>query len=252
MTRNGYNQCICCVPVKGYFNDQALEAYELLVADSKGFDFSEGESTYDFTRCVRPDGSAYGTGGKCRQGTESGPAPEPVKKAKDVIQEGIKGSSPSRLKQMAKESGSNSVRGDLTVTPEGKYILKGKKVTLNEAIMYLGKLNKAEEKQTAPEKPKRQLATKEQAQAAWKAAADNFKKAEAAYKAAVKAGGRNPDAETQKKIRQLGAAADKAENLNMKAMDAFDRASKRNARSKMSPSQRREERKWDQFKKEHG
>jgi hypothetical protein len=26
--------------------------------------------TYDFTRCERPDGSAYGTGGKCRQGSE--------------------------------------------------------------------------------------------------------------------------------------------------------------------------------------
>ncbi len=139
--------------MKGYFNDQALEAYEFLVAEAKGFDFSEGGSTYDFTRCVRPDGSAYGTGGKCRQGTESGPAPEQVKKAKDVIQEGIKGSSPARLKQLAKESGSNSVRGDLTVTPEGKYILKGKKVTLNDAIMYLGKLNKAESKASKPKTP---------------------------------------------------------------------------------------------------
>lgn len=27
-------------------------------------------SSYDFTRCVRPDGSAYGTGGKCKKGKE--------------------------------------------------------------------------------------------------------------------------------------------------------------------------------------
>ena len=26
--------------------------------------------SYDFTRCVRPDGTAYGTGGKCKKGTE--------------------------------------------------------------------------------------------------------------------------------------------------------------------------------------
>jgi len=32
-------------------------------------DFSEAE-VYDFTRCVRPDGTAYGTVGKCRSGTE--------------------------------------------------------------------------------------------------------------------------------------------------------------------------------------
>jgi len=28
------------------------------------------DGTYDFTRCERPNGSHYGTGGKCRQGTE--------------------------------------------------------------------------------------------------------------------------------------------------------------------------------------
>jgi len=34
-------------------------------------DFFEGKSEYyDFTRCVRPDGSAYGTAGKCRKGVE--------------------------------------------------------------------------------------------------------------------------------------------------------------------------------------
>jgi hypothetical protein len=40
-------------------------------------DFSEsmGEGEFDFTRCVRPDGSAYGTRGKCKKGTEGGPAP---------------------------------------------------------------------------------------------------------------------------------------------------------------------------------
>ena len=35
---------------------------------ARGENFSE--LPYDFTRCVRPDGSAYGTKGKCRKGTE--------------------------------------------------------------------------------------------------------------------------------------------------------------------------------------
>ena len=52
---------------------------------SEGFSFSEDYGSkypfieeavntllgsYDFTRCVKPDGSAYGTAGQCRKGTE--------------------------------------------------------------------------------------------------------------------------------------------------------------------------------------
>jgi hypothetical protein len=34
--------------------------------------FSEAalKDFYDFTRCVRPNGTVYGTGGKCRKGVE--------------------------------------------------------------------------------------------------------------------------------------------------------------------------------------
>lgn len=56
----------------GGFTEEALEAYLKALADQTGIDFSEGD-TYDFTRCVRPDGSSYGTGGKCRKGAEAGP-----------------------------------------------------------------------------------------------------------------------------------------------------------------------------------
>ena len=35
-----------------------------MVSESQGSDFSEGE-TYDFTRCMRPDGTSFGTKGKC-------------------------------------------------------------------------------------------------------------------------------------------------------------------------------------------
>ena len=55
--------------MKGLFSEEALRAYSKLAAEKQGLDFAEGGS-YDFTRCVRPDGSAYGTGGRCRKGTE--------------------------------------------------------------------------------------------------------------------------------------------------------------------------------------
>lgn len=53
----------------GGFTAEALEAYQKALAEQEGTDFAEGDS-YDFTTCIRPDGSAYGTGGKCRKGTE--------------------------------------------------------------------------------------------------------------------------------------------------------------------------------------
>ena len=34
---------------------------------SKGVEFSEGD-TYDFARCIMPDGSIYGTKGQCKLG----------------------------------------------------------------------------------------------------------------------------------------------------------------------------------------
>lgn len=55
------------------FSEETLELYSRLVAEKLSADFSEGE-TYDFARCMRPDGTFYGTRGKCRQGSEAGPA----------------------------------------------------------------------------------------------------------------------------------------------------------------------------------
>jgi pyruvate/2-oxoglutarate dehydrogenase complex dihydrolipoamide acyltransferase (E2) component len=62
----------------GDFSEEALLLFQHAAA-AQSYEFSEGD-TYDFTRCVRPDGSAYGTGGKCRQGTE-GEAKKPESKA---------------------------------------------------------------------------------------------------------------------------------------------------------------------------
>jgi hypothetical protein len=69
----------------GNFSEEALYAYAQLVTEHKGLDFAEG-GVYDFARCVRPDGTAYGTKGKCRKGTEEAKqeiAVNPKKKAEE-------------------------------------------------------------------------------------------------------------------------------------------------------------------------
>jgi hypothetical protein len=50
----------------------------------------EAMAVWDFVRCVRPDGTAYGTKGKCRQGTEEAKqeeAPSPKKSTKKPVKE---------------------------------------------------------------------------------------------------------------------------------------------------------------------
>jgi hypothetical protein len=56
-------------PLFGFFTHEALEAYQEALAGSESVNFAEGDF-YDFTRCVRPDGTAYASSGKCRKGTE--------------------------------------------------------------------------------------------------------------------------------------------------------------------------------------
>jgi len=81
--------------MKGYISQESLEKYVELMAEKLGVDFSENE-TYDFTRCVRSNGTYYGTNGKCRKGTEAGakekidpkPAPKKQKEPKGLFSKG--------------------------------------------------------------------------------------------------------------------------------------------------------------------
>jgi hypothetical protein len=68
--------------MNGYFSQEAMEAFTKAVGEEN---FSE--SLFDFTRCVRPDGSAYGTSGKCKAGTEEAKqeeTPKPKRAAKEL------------------------------------------------------------------------------------------------------------------------------------------------------------------------
>jgi hypothetical protein len=49
----------------GHFNEEALRKFNVMC--SEGVEFSEGDS-YDFARCIMPDGSIYGTKGQCKLG----------------------------------------------------------------------------------------------------------------------------------------------------------------------------------------
>lgn len=56
----------------GSFSNEALSAYVAMVTEKGQYSFSEA-SVYDFTRCLRTDGSYYGTAGQCRKGTTAPP-----------------------------------------------------------------------------------------------------------------------------------------------------------------------------------
>jgi hypothetical protein len=57
----------------GGFSEEALQLFQL-AASERAYDFSEEGEVYDFTRCMRPNGTYYGTRGQCKSGSQSGPA----------------------------------------------------------------------------------------------------------------------------------------------------------------------------------
>lgn len=65
--------------MQGNFSTDSLERYQevLRYLNDPSLEFSEEGETYDFTRCLRPDGSAYGTRGVCQ-------APNKVAPKQDV------------------------------------------------------------------------------------------------------------------------------------------------------------------------
>lgn len=51
--------------LQGSFSEESLEVFNKLASATQGVDYSESEAdSYDFTRCVRPNGTAYGSGGE--------------------------------------------------------------------------------------------------------------------------------------------------------------------------------------------
>jgi len=70
--------------MKGYFSEETLKKFANLAEEQYGLNFSEDGETYDFARCVRSDGTYYGTSGKCRKGTDADPKEQAAPKAPRV------------------------------------------------------------------------------------------------------------------------------------------------------------------------
>jgi len=54
----------------GSFSEESLIKFNQLASEIMQSNFNETKGSYDFTRCVRPNGTFYGTSGNCRKGTE--------------------------------------------------------------------------------------------------------------------------------------------------------------------------------------
>jgi hypothetical protein len=197
---------------QGGFSEEAFEKYQRLLSEQEGVEFSEGE-TYDFTRCMRPDGSFYGTRGKCKKGSEAG--------AKE------------------KEAGKPKAGSMLTASDSKRREMVAAAKTRQQS-------------RDAEAKPKRKLASTAETKPAWQEAEKAVKAAKAEY-ARVKAETKgDKSAEANKKRLAAGVALDKAERAAFKASNKFGAALKRESRKAMTPEQRKEEREWNKFKKQYG
>ena len=134
--------------MRGTFSEEALLKFSELVSIRTTADFSEGE-TFDFTRCIRPDGSAYGTSGKCKSGTEGDRLAKNKNTAREM-RKGLVGRVKSHMK-MANE----------TTDSGAKEFYKGEARAAAKKLKTLGRADKAgkvtkatTEKQANPNKEK--------------------------------------------------------------------------------------------------
>jgi hypothetical protein len=129
--------------MQGSFSEEALQRFNAIVSELQDANYSESEDSYDFTRCVRPNGTAYGTGGKCKKGAEAAkpeqmaaPAPKRTKAERDTAAK-------ATLQRMAAKGPETSVRkqGDRVVVSRGSEF---KAVLHPEHQTALGKLKEGE------------------------------------------------------------------------------------------------------------
>jgi hypothetical protein len=109
----------------GNFSPDAIEAFTEAVGEEN---FSEG--LFDFTRCIRSDGSAYGTSGKCRKGTEG----DPLARDKNTAREMRKG--------LVERVKSHTKMANETTDSGAKEFYKGEARTAAKKLKTLGRADK--------------------------------------------------------------------------------------------------------------
>lgn len=204
---------------KDHFTEEALKAAQAL-AELK---YSESEEdqlrfseAYDFATCQRPDGSLYGTRGKCRKGTETSAAGK------------------EELQKTGKEMKAN----------RGAYLDEKKEaVKAGPHAAQLKELKSAWKDRADVAKTR-------------KAELDRVDRAFKMQQKKVKEDPSKENKERLKRVRtaliQEERAYNRAEREAQRAADAYNRLNKRNERAKMNPAQRKEAARIDRMIRELG
>ena len=200
--------------ILGGFSEEAFEEYQRLVAEKEGIDFSEGD-VYDFTRCMRADGSFYGTRGSCKKGSQAGAK----EKAAPKTEGGRKRGDTARVRKADKSKPSPKPRASSNDLR-----------TQQQALFDTAKQHRAA------------------AKAAEKAHKENEKK----HKGSKTPESRKSLQESGRAWDKANAQADRSQRAWMKAHERWSKAAEREGRAKMSPSQRKEARNIDKIIKERG
>jgi hypothetical protein len=254
--------------MKGFVSEEALAEYSRLAAEKLGVDFAEGE-VYDFARCMRADGSFYGTSGTCRKGSAAGDKEEEAPKTAGGKKRRATAEAKNAAAAERKAAGNakrSATAGRARLLKEELEKVKDKmrgadSETQNRLLREAAAAADRRSREAKAPADKNQLRdtlrqSAEKAKTAARAAREadkNFRSVEkelkkdpknkelrARYKEAIKAAN---DAERESK---------RADRENDKAARARGRQYAKEQRAKMSPAQRAEERRIDKIIKERG
>lgn len=257
----------------GSFSEEALEQFAQLAAQTQSANFSEGD-TYDFTRCVRPDGTFYGTRGQCRKGSQTGA--KAAEKSKDRERNAAIEKISKERRVSPREAGSeadkirmkeldNDIKSFQSMADKARengfrdravdYSKKISKLVQERADLRT-KLEKGETKANKALKAhgiNEKIADGSKAAKDFRAAWQEKEKAAKAAKtelARVRAETKgDKSSEAIKRRQAAGAEMVKAEYAAFKASEKFFAAKKREGRAAMTPEQRRLEREADKLTK---
>jgi hypothetical protein len=253
----------------GGFSEEALQLFQL-AASEQSYEFSESEGTYDFTRCMRADGSFYGTRGSCKKGSAAGakekeaPKTEGGRKRSATAAAKAAGAAERKAAGAAKRS---ATAGRARLLQEELEKVKDKmrgadsetqNRLLKEASAAADKRHAAGEgaktktEGAAPKPARKPRATTAETKPAWQETEKAVKAAKAELKkvGAETKGDKSPEA--QKRRLEAGRALDRAERAAEKAAARYGAAQKRESYARMTPEQKKEEREWRKHMKMYG
>ena len=164
------------------FNQEAWEAFQEAAAER-----------YDFSTCMRPDGSKYGSPGRCIKGSETSPASKDDKKSGSKSSSGGGGGAAEQLRQINTQEGRGGGVGKSGRSPVGKKGIVSDKEKAASAKSGGGStMDKASRSEYGKQSKKEQQAAKD-------------------IKREISRNGKTP--ELEKKLKQTEARADKFERM---------------------------------------